>query len=273
MNPADLAELSRIVQARAGLLLRGDKAYFVESRLALLARRENAASVDELGQRLLAGGDERLLDAACEALAVTDTAFFRDPDVFGHLRDHTLPGLLAGRAEKLIQVWCAGCATGQEAYSLAMLALESADTMPGLRLEIVATDLSQRALEKAHAGIYTQFEVQRGLPIRYLLRHFEKVDEMWSASPHLRGQIRWRRLNLMEARLSVRRFDLILCRNVVSYLDPAARAVLLQQFAPALADDGVLVLGQNEVAPTDFRETEANIGVFRASDPLKRAAA
>jgi chemotaxis protein methyltransferase CheR len=273
VNTADLAELSRIVQTRAGLLLRGDKGYFVESRLAPLARRENTASVDELVQRLLTGTEERLTDAVCEALAVTDTAFFRDPEVFRHLREHTLPTLLESRPDGVIQVWCAGCATGQEAYSLAMLALEAVDRSPQLKLEIVATDLSQRALEKAHAGLYTQFEVQRGLPIRYLLRHFEKTDEMWSASSQLRSQIRWRRLNLMEARRSLRRFDLVLCRNVVGYLDTNARGVLLQQFAPALADDGVLVLGRDEAPPTGFEETQARLGVFRAADSRKRAAA
>jgi chemotaxis protein methyltransferase CheR len=269
----ELAELSRIVQARAGLLLRGDKAYFVESRLAAMARRENAASVDELVQRLLSDEDERLLDAACEALAVTDTAFFRDPEVYRHLREQVLPQLLANRSDGTLYVWCAGCATGQEAYSLAMLAEEAVDRMPSLKLEIVATDLSQRALEKAHSGLYTQFEVQRGLPIRYLLRHFEKTDEMWSVSHRLRSQIRWRRLNLMEARRSLRRFDVIFCRNVLTYLDPAARAVLSEQFEPALAEDGALVLGPNEAAPEGFAETQASLGVFRTPDSARRAAA
>jgi chemotaxis protein methyltransferase CheR len=269
----DLAELSRVVQARAGLQLRGEKAYFAESRLAPLARRENAASVDELVQRLLTAPDERLLDAACEALAVTDTAFFRDPHVFRHLREEVLPELLARRPDGTLQVWCAGCATGQEAYSLAMLAQEAIDLMPSLKLEIVATDLSQRALEKAHSGLYTQFEVQRGLPIRYLLRYFDKTDEMWSVSQRLRSVIRWRRLNLMEARRSLRRFDLILCRNVVNYLEPATHGLVLEQFAPALADDGVLVLGPNEPAPEGFTETQSRMGVFRTHDAAKRAAA
>ncbi len=273
MKGVDLAELSRVVLERAGLQLRGEKAYFAESRLAPLARRENAASVDELIQRLLGGVDERLLDAACEALAVTDTAFFRDPQVFKHLREQVLPELLAARPDGTLQIWCAGCATGQEAYSLAMLAQEAVDLMPNLKLEIVATDLSQRALEKAHSGLYTQFEVQRGLPIRYLLRYFEKTDEMWSVSPRLRSTIRWRRLNLMEARRSLRRFDLILCRNVLNYLEPAARGVVLEQFAPALTDDGVLVLGPNETAPEGFAETPARLGLFRTSPTLNRVAA
>ena len=124
----------------------------------------------------------------------------------------------------VVQVWCAGCSTGQEAYSLAMLAEERS---PPVRLEMVATDLSERVLEKAHAGLYTQFEVQRGLPIRLLLKYFEKTGEMWSVSPRLRAAVRWRRLNLIEDRRSVRRFDLIVCRNVLSYFTPPMRERVL----------------------------------------------
>jgi chemotaxis protein methyltransferase CheR len=270
VSPADLAELNRRVQAHSGLTLRGDKAYFVESRLAALARREQAETVDDLVRRLFAAADERLLDAACEALAVTDTAFFRDPDVFEHLRTTVLPELSARRGGAPLQVWCAGCSTGQEAYSLAMLGLEMVAQTPDLRLEIIATDLAQRALEKAHVGLYTQFEVQRGLPIRYLLRHFEKAGDMWSASATLRSQVRWRRLNLMEARRSVRRFDLILCRYVTGYLDSAARGPLLGQFAPTLADDGALVLGLGEDTPAGFQEQVP--GVFRPAELVRQVA-
>jgi chemotaxis protein methyltransferase CheR len=267
-----LVELGRRVQARSGLLMRGDKTYFAESRLAGLARRENAASVGELVERLAGEDDPRLLDAACEALAVTDTAFLRDPQVFAHLRAQVLPELAGARGDAPLQVWCAGCSTGQEAYSLVMLAADMVDAVPNLRLEIVATDLSQRALEKAHAGLYTQFEVQRGLPIRYLLRHFEKAGEMWSVGAPLRAQIRWRRLNLMEARRSLRRFDLILCRYVTSYLHPEARGGVLDQFAPALADDGVLIMGLNEAPPAGFRAAEAELGVFRPDGRLRMVA-
>ena len=272
MNPDDLAELSRRVQGRSGLLLRGDKAYFVESRLAILARKENAATVPDLVQRLLADGDARLLDAVCEALAVTDTAFFRDSATFEHLRRQVLPDLAARRGAEPLRVWCAGCATGQEAYSLAMLGLELAETIPGLKLEIVATDLSQRALEKAHAGLYTQFEVQRGLPIRLLLRHFEKSGDMWSARAELRTPIRWRRLNLMEARRSLRPFDLILCRYVAGYIDPEARVEMLEQFGPALSDDGALILGLDEAPPAGFREAAPELGVFHPATALRMVA-
>ena len=181
-----------------------------------------------------------------------------------------LPALAGAAAERVVQVWCAGCSTGQEAYSLAMLAEESS---PAVRLETVATDLSERVLEKAHAGLYTQFEVQRGLPIRLLLKYFEKAGEMWSVSPRLRAAVRWRRLNLIEDRRSVRPFDLILCRNVLSYFAPPVRQRVMSHLIAALAPSGFLVLGAGEPGPPGFEETAAGSGVFRAQREAGRAAA
>jgi chemotaxis protein methyltransferase CheR len=267
VSPGDLDFLDALVRARCGLSLRGDKAYFAESRLAALARREGLGSTDELLSQLRTGDDERLAALAGEALAVTDTAFFRDGETFEALR--TVIADLAGpAAERPVQVWCAGCSTGQEPYSLAMLG-EQMTPMP--RLEIVATDLSERVLEKAHAGLYTQFEVQRGLPIRLLLKHFEKAGEMWAISPRLRAAVRWRRLNLIEPRRSVRRFDLILCRNVLSYFEAEVRERVLAQIVSSLAPGGVLALGQGEPPPPGL--TPLGCSVFRLGAANRAAAA
>ncbi len=268
MTPDDLDFLQKLVQGRCGLSLRGDKGYFAESRLGGLARREGLASIDELIQRLREGSDDRLATATAEALAVTDTAFFRDGAAFERLKAEVLPALAQAAAERVVQVWCAGCSTGQETYSLAMLAEEQG---PPLRLEIVATDLSERVLEKAHSGLYTQFEVQRGLPIRLLLKYFEKAGEMWAITPRLRASIRWRRLNLVEERRSRRQFDLILCRNVLSYFQPELRERVLAQFLPALAPHGCLVLGPDEPGPPGFEAM--GDGVFRQADEAGQAAA
>ena len=137
------------------------------------------------------------------------------------------------------------------------------DATPPLSLEIVATDLSERVLEKAHSGLYTQFEVQRGLPIRLLLKHFEKAGEMWAISPRLRSAVRWRRLNLIEDRRSLRRFDLILCRNVLSYFEPHVRERVLRQLLASLSATGHLMLGVDEAAPPGF--VALGDGVFRRS--------
>ena len=267
MTSDDVSFLEQLARESCGLSLRGDKVYFTESRLAALARREGLASVALLLDRLRQGGDEKLARAAVEALAVTDTAFYRDSAAFERLRREVLPALAGGGGEQTVRVWCAGCSTGQEPYSLAMLAEEST---PPLRLEIVATDLSERVLEKAHSGLYTQFEVQRGLPIRLLLKHFERAGEMWAISPRLRAAIRWRRLNLIEDRRSLRQFDLLLCRNVLSYFEPQVRQRVLAQLLACLSPAGYLMLGHDEPPPEGF--VALGDGVFRRAGEAKGAA-
>ncbi len=269
MNAEDLAHLESLTRERCGYGLRGDKAYFAESRLGGLARREGFESVAALLERLHQGADDRLATAAMQALAVTDTAFYRDGATFERLRDQVLPSLAGENGEHVVQVWSAGCSTGQEPYSLAMLA---EDHSSPLRLEIVATDLSERVLEKAHSGLYTQFEVQRGLPIRMLLKHFEKAGEMWAIAPRLRSAVRWRQLNLVEERPSRRTFDLILCRNVLGYFDATTRERVLTRLTAALSPGGYLVLGAGEATPAGLQDTGA--GVFqRPGDPTRAVAA
>jgi chemotaxis protein methyltransferase CheR len=267
VTPGDLEFLEALAKARCGLGLRGDKAYFAESRLAALARREGLESTADLLTRLREGDDERLAGLAGEALAVTDTAFFRDGDTFEALR--SVIAELAGPAgDRPVQIWSAGCSTGQEPYSIAMMGEQMT---PAPRLEIVATDLSERVLEKAHAGLYTQFEVQRGLPIRLLLQHFQKAGEMWEIAPRLRAAVRWRRLNLIEPRRSVRRFDVILCRNVLSYFEDEVRERVLGQIIASLAPGGVLALGHGEAPPPGLSPLGAS--VFRLGAASQAAAA
>jgi chemotaxis protein methyltransferase CheR len=274
VTPAALEFLSELVRGRTGVILQNEKSYFAESRLAPLARREGHESVEALLTSLRRHWDEKLAMAIVDAMAVVDTAFFRDRAVFEHIGKVILPTLALARPDGLVRVWCAGCSTGQEAYSMAMLATEGEDQVPNLKLDIIGTDLSQRALEKAHSGIYTQFEVQRGLPIRLLLQHFEKTGDMWQASERLRQAVRWRQLNLLEDRRSVRAFDVLLCRNVVRYFEPGVADRVLEQMAGALAPDGVLVLGLGETtrAPSLERD-ETGPGTFRRSLAQGQAAA
>ena len=164
-------------------------AFFAETRLSPLARREGVASVSDLVQRVKTGSDDRLMRAVVEAMLIQETAFFRDRTVFRALQDSVLPALAAARRGKKLRVWSAGCATGQEPYSLAMAA---DDTATPLDLDIFASDLSGAGLEKAESGLYTHFEVQRGLPVRRLLQYFEPVDDAWRISPKMRQAVRWR---------------------------------------------------------------------------------
>jgi chemotaxis protein methyltransferase CheR len=274
VRPEDLEFVAGMARGRAGLMLGPERAFFVESRLATLARREGAASVEALVQQLRTAPEETLVRAAVEVLATPETSFFRDRTPFDHLRDEVLPELAARRPDGKVRVWAAGCSTGQEPYSLAMMVEEYASRFPNLKLEIVATDLSTRALEKAQAGLYTQFEVQRGLPIRLLIRHFDKAGDNWQASARLRQAVRWGRLNLMNDFAKLGRFDIVFCRNVLSYFDPIPRRNVLGRLAGALADDGCLVLGSGEAAglPEAFEPARGGAGLHRRNPAYGKAA-
>ncbi|MHB8284353.1 MAG: CheR family methyltransferase [Caulobacteraceae bacterium] len=274
MNTEELDFLTGLVRTRAGVVLGGEKGYFAQSRLAPLARHEGAASVEDLIANLREVGDERLIQATVEAMTIADTAFFRDGPMFNHLRDVVIPELAAARPDGHLYIWSAGCSTGQEAYSLSMLVDQARAKVPNLSVDIIGTDLSRRALEKAHSGLYTQFEVQRGLPIRMLLEHFERAGDMWRANDRLRQSIRWRQLNLLDDRRSVRPFDLVLCRNVVGSFEAETSARVLEQMSSALASDGYLVMGRGEANVSDaYEATNPGLGLYRRSHAAKRVAA
>lgn len=268
MTGEDMRLLAAILRSRSGLVLPPDQAYLVETGLAAVAHAEQMAGVEALLDALRERPPETLLNAVTEALANSETVFFRDRPVFDLLREAVLPTLAAARPAGAVRVWSAACATGQEPYSLAMLATG----VPGLKLDLCASDLSERCLEKARAGLYTQFEVQRGLPIAALLRWFEKTGDAWRIRPELRQQVRWRRFNLLADMSPLGRFDLILCRNALIYLAPEARTDVLRRLAGALAPDGVLVLGAAEGvcdAPDMFEAAPGGRGLFT----LRRSAA
>lgn len=242
----DLDFVADLARDRAGLMLRGEKVFFIQSRLGGLARRENEPTVQALLQRLRAHHDEALALAVVEAMAAPETSFFRDKAPFERLADQILPELAAARPRGEVRLWSAGCSTGQEAYSLAMLADRARAKAPNIKLSILGTDISERALEKARTGLYTQFEVQRGLPIRMLLQHFERVDDNWRANPRLRQAVQWKRLNLLGDVEGQGLFDVVLCRNVLSYLDSAPRAEVVGRVVRAVAEGGYLILGKGE---------------------------
>jgi chemotaxis protein methyltransferase CheR len=224
--------------AKAGLRVDPEKSYLIESRLGPVARREGYLSPEVFIEALRLGAEERLQWAAVEAMALPETEFFRDRAVFQRLADEVLPGL--ARAGEPLRIWSAACGTGQEIYSLAMLL---ADGPLAGRVELYASDLSERSLEKAQAGLYSQFEVQRGLPARLLVRHFEKQGDAFALSPRIRQMIRWRRANLVEDLARYGPFDLVLCRNLLGQLADEARALVSSQLRRALTPEGRLVLG------------------------------
>lgn len=244
LSDADFTFVAREVKARSGAVMPREANALAETRLIPLSRREGFSSVAELIQIARVKGDGKLWGAIAEALIQTDTRFFRDRDVFAELRDQILPDL-AARAGRPLRIWSAGCSTGQEPYSIAMLVEDLRDQgFPGA--EIVATDISERVLDKARSGLYTQFEVQRGLPIRKLIAHFEKAGDLWRISDRMRAAVRFESYNLLHAGEMMGPFDLALCRNVISIFDDATKASVLEQVSQTLAPGGVLMLGQHE---------------------------
>ena len=275
MRPEDKDLVVQLCGARAGLHVDPQKDYLLESRLGPVARRENFGSIDEMIATLRSKREDRLAWAIVEAMASSETCFYRDRTPFALFRDEILPTLARLRDGEPIRIWSAACGSGQEVYSLAMTIDDQRALMPGAKLELFASDLSERALEKAQSGLYTQFEVQRGLPIRHLVRHFEKVDEMWVLSPRIRQMVRWRRINLVSDLSAAGRFDVIFCRNVLSALVEPMRVRLLENLARALSPDGFLFLGATETATglsQAFQPVSGRPGLY-ARNPAFRAAA
>jgi len=262
VTPFDRDLAARLCADRAGLRIDPDKAYLLESRLAPVARREGFGSLGELMQVVRDRGEERLVWAVVEAMAVSESSFFRDPGVFDALAAETLPALVQARGDQPVRIWSAACGTGQEVFSLAMLLEED-------------PALGERSLEKAQAGLYSQFEVQRGLPARRLLRHFEKRDEMFALSPRVRQMVRWRRVNLTEDLGRMGGFDLILCRHVAGGLTEAARVSVLKSLAGLLDPGGVLVLGRSETLEgvrTALSALAGRPGLFAHPEAVRAAA-
>jgi chemotaxis protein methyltransferase CheR len=237
--------LRKLLRERSGLDLSSDKQYLVESRLVPLARKAGLQGIPELVQKMKAGGDA-LITEVVEAMTTNETFFFRDKIPFDHLRETILPHLMEARASRqTLRIWCAASSTGQEPYSVAMCLKEFAD-LAGWRIEILATDLSQEVLEKSKAGIYSQFEVQRGLPIQMLVKYFTQLGELWQLNPDIRAMVQHRQLNLLQDFSHLGKFDIIFCRNVLIYFDQNTKATIFERLARMIESDGVLTLGAAE---------------------------
>src|SRR5436190_4610309 len=241
----DYEFLRKLLKERSGLDLSSDKQYLVESRLTPLARRVGLSGIAELVAKIKSGGEALTLEVV-EAMTTNETFFFRDKIPFDHLRQTVLPELVQARANRRsLRVWCAASSTGQEPYSIAMCVKEFAG-LAGWRVEILATDLSQEVLEKSKAGIYSQFEVQRGLPIQMLVKYFTQVGELWQLNADIRAMVQHRQLNLLQDFSHLGKFDVIFCRNVLIYFDQDTKAAIFERLARMIEPDGVLMLGAAE---------------------------
>jgi chemotaxis protein methyltransferase CheR len=245
VTPLDYDFLRKFLKERSGLDLSSDKQYLVESRLIPLARKAGLCGIAELVQTMKAGA-EALASEVVEAMTTNETFFFRDKIPFDHLRETVLPQLIKARAYRhSLRIWCAASSTGQEPYSIAMCVREF-PALAGWRVEIVATDLSHEVLEKSKAAIYSQFEVQRGLPIQMLVKYFTQIGELWQLNPDIRAMVQHRQLNLLHDFSHLGQFDVIFCRNVLIYFDQETKAGVFQRLAGVIEPDGVLTLGAAE---------------------------
>ncbi len=264
MDPDTFAEIVRLVRDFAGLAFGPDKRYLFESRLRPVLHRHGLASFREL-RDALARGQRELRVAVVQALVTHETSFFRDRPVFDHLERRVLPDLAECRNGR-IRIWSAATSTGQEAWTLAIVADRLARARPGARCEIVASDLSEAALAKAREGRYSTFEVQRGLTARELVEYFERDGEAWRVREGLRGRVRFLRHNLLDAPDPLGPpFDLVLLRNVLIYMDAPTRDRVLGHVVRALAPAGCLLVGTSELLPpgSPFRREGEVAGLYR----------
>lgn len=264
---AELAVIARFLSQACGFELGPDKHYQLQSRLTPVLEAAGLPDLAALSRRIETDRDGPLARSVIDAIANNETYFFRDRAAFAQLRDVALPKLIEARAEaRSLRIWCAACSTGQEPYSIAMLLDEHARKVAGWRVEILATDLSGRALEIARAGAYSQFEVQRGLPIAQLMRYFRQDGDRWKLNEFIRSAVTFRRFNLLDDFRRFGPFDMIVCRNVLIYFDVRRKSDIFDRMAPVLAADGFLVLGTAE-SPLGLSEAfapdEGQMGLWR----------
>lgn len=282
MNVNDFDLICRILKERSGLTLAKDKAYLLESRLLPVARKWKFANFEELARVVRTKPDEALLRDVTEAMTTNESFFFRDIKPFDQFRDIVLPHMLTARAQqKTMRIWSAACSSGQEPYSLAMILSEQAAKLQGWRIEIVATDLSTEILSRAREGMYSQFEVQRGLPIQLLVKYFQQNGDRWQINKPVRDMVQFRPFNLLQPMAPLGRFDVVFCRNVLIYFDQPTKTKVLDGIAGQMAEDGFLYLGGAETVlgvTERFQLIEGQRGIYgvqsgAAKPGLKAAAA
>jgi len=266
MTPQEFEFISGLIKDRSGLVLTQDKGYLLESRLMPVARKRGMKGLDELVATVRSRKDEALLVEITEAMTTNESFFFRDVKPFDMFRDHVLPHLLEKRAtKKSFRIWCAAASSGQEPYSLSMIMKEAGSKLAGWKTEVIGTDISTEILEKAKKGVYSQFEVQRGLPIQLLLKYFKKVDDQWEINADIRSMVTYKAFNLLASLKPLGQFDVVFCRNVLIYFDKETKGKVLGEISDLMPADGLLFLGGAEtvLGITDkFKPVPGQRGVY-----------
>ncbi len=266
LTSAAFQTLAGMLKTRSGLVIGQDKIYLLETRLGAILRREKLVDLNALADAIRKPSAEALTRDVVEAMTTNESFFFRDDKPFTHFKGSTLPSMLRARAPgSALRVWSAASSSGQEAYSLAMILADAKAQIGDRRCEIVGTDISREQLVRAREGLYSQFEVQRGLPIQMLTRHFRKEDTNWRLSDAIRGMVQFREWNLLSDLKPLGRFDVVFCRNVLIYFDQPTKARVLEAIAAQMPPDGVLYLGGAETVlgiTTKFVPLPGERGVY-----------
>lgn len=262
MAPEDFQFLSRLLRRRSGLGLGEGKRALMERRLDAVARRFGFQDVAGLVADLRLGR-ESLAEAVTEAMTFQESSFFREPAQFGHFRAHVLPRLLAARAgDKALRLWSAATGAGQEAYSVAMILSDLGLARQGWRLDIIATDISAEAIARAESGRYSDHEIERAPELEALSQHLRRDGAEWVVAESLRRMVRFRRFNLLDGFGWLDDLDVVFCRNVLMYFDPAIRGDVLERIAETMRADGVLLVGEHEMAGRAFEESGEGPGIY-----------
>ncbi len=288
MTPQEYGYLQNMLKERSGLVLSEDKQYLIESRLSPVVKKNGLENISDLIRKLQLPGSENLKSAVTEAMTINESFFFRDKTPFKNFEEVMMPSLLKARqAKRSLRIWSAAASSGQELYSLAILIKEKGDAFRSWKVELMGTDISTEILEKAKTGLYSQFEVQRGMPSPLLVKYFQQVGSLWQVESGLRAMVSFRNYNLLDNFSSLGTFDIVFCRNVLIYFDRETKQDVLERIARQMAPDGYLVLGAAETIvgitdkfePVDGRQgllrlkNGSAVGALSESSPLQQAAA
>lgn len=272
MNVTDFDIYKDLLRSKSGLVLTQDKSYLIESRLNPIAKKWGYEDLVAMTAILRGVPPADLVNDIIEAMTTNETSFFRDIKPFEVLKNTVLPYFREKNpGSKRLRIWCAAASSGQEPCSIAMTLLEESAKMSGWTYEIIATDISHEILDQAKEGVYTQFEVQRGLPITHLVKHFTQKGDKWALNQEIKNMIQFKYFNLLDNMAGMGQFDIIFCRNVLIYFDQPTKKDVMERFTKQMSDDAFLFLGGAETVmgiTDEFKAVPDNRGLYaKAQSP------
>lgn len=254
MKPREFDIYKELLREQSGLELTTDKSYILDSRLSPIAKKWGYNNVESMTSTLIAVPDEKLVNEIIEAMSETGTSFFRDKFIFDTIKDTIFPYISENNAsQRSLRIWCNTCSSGQEAYSLAMLLKENSTLFSNWKIEIIASDMSETQLTKAIKGTFSQFEVQIGLPIEYLIKYFTKKDDKWHINKDIKSMVSFRKFNLMDSMDDLEKFDIVFCRNAISSFENDTKTKVVNGLSKVLKPSGFLFLGKEETLPAEHK--------------------